>query len=268
MSVTDTTPVPANTLFDLRGKVAVVTGASSGLGADAALAYAQAGADVALLARRANKLEQTAAAITALGRDALPVVCDVTDEQSVKAAIDATVAHFGGIDILLNNAGIARGGAVDNLDKADWDAVVATNLTGPYLVSKYAIPHMKARGGGKVVNVASINAIVADKAPELARHAYNATKAGVRGLTMGMAASYGMNNITVNSIGPGLFESEMTENTLFKHQGFMAMYDSLTPMGRPGARGELNGTIIYLSSPASDYVTGQHIIIDGGFSIV
>jgi gluconate 5-dehydrogenase len=255
-------------LFNLKGKTAVVTGASSGLGADAALAYAEYGADVALLARRVEKLTETAKKVEALGVRALPVACDVTDEQSVATAIERVIKEFGKIDILLNNAGIAVRGGVDELALEDWNRIVATNMTGIFLVSKYVVPHMRENKYGKIVNTASINAIVADKEPSLWRHAYNATKAGVRGLTMGMAASYGVDNITVNSIGPGLFESEMTENTLFKHEGFMSMYGALTPMGRPGARGELNGTIIYLSSEASSYVSGQHIVIDGGFSIV
>ncbi|MDR2197136.1 MAG: SDR family oxidoreductase [Coriobacteriales bacterium] len=255
-------------LFDLKGRVVVITGASSGLGADAALAYAEYGADVALLARRVDKLGETAQKVEALGRRAVPVACDVTDEQSVAAAIETVIEAFGKIDILLNNAGIAVGGGVDSLALEDWDRIVATNLTGVFLVSKYVIPHMRAQHYGKVVNVASINAVIADKVPTLWRHAYNATKAGVRGLTIGMAASYGVDNITVNSVGPGLFESEMTENTLFKHEPFMEMYNSLNPAGRPAARGELNGTLIYLSSEASSYVSGQHIIIDGGISII
>jgi gluconate 5-dehydrogenase len=255
-------------LFNLEGRVAVVTGASSGLGADAAVAYAEQGADVALLARRVDKLDATAKKVEALGRRALSVACDVMDEGSVAAAIDEVIAGFGRIDILLNNAGIAVRGGVDTLELEDWNRIVATNLTGVFLVSKYVIPHMRKSGYGKVVNTASINAVIADKDPTLWRHAYNATKAGVRGLTAGMAASYGADNITVNSIGPGLFESEMTEKTLFVHEGFMTMYNGLVPLGRPGARGELNGTIIYLSSDASSYVSGQHIIIDGGFSII
>jgi gluconate 5-dehydrogenase len=255
-------------LFNLEGRIAVVTGASSGLGADAAVAYATYGADVALLARRVEKLEETAKKVEALGRRALPVACDVTDEKSVKAAIEKVIETFGKIDILLNNAGIAVRGGVDELALEDWNRIVATNMTGVFLVSKYVIPNMKANHYGKIINTASINAIIADKDPSLWRHAYNATKAGVRGLTTGMAASYGLDNITVNSIGPGLFESEMTENTLFKHEQFLQMYNALSPFGRPGARGELNGTIIYLSSEASSYVSGQHIIIDGGFSIV
>lgn len=255
-------------LFDLTGKVAVVTGASSGIGADAAVAYAEYGADVALLARRKEKLEETAKKIEAKGRKALAVTCDVTKEESIAAAIEQVVAEFGKIDILLNNAGVAVGGGVHELALDDWNKAIATNLTGVYLVSKYVIPEMKKAGGGKVINVASINAVLADKVPNLFRHSYNATKAGVRGLTMGMAASYGVDNITVNSIGPGLFESEMTENTLFKHEGFMSAYKTQSPMGRAGRKGELNGTIIYLSSEASSYVTGQHILIEGGFSIV
>lgn len=255
-------------LFDLTGKVAVVTGASSGLGADAARAYAEYGADVALLARRKDKLEALAADIRKTGRKAIAVACDVSDEENVKTAVNEVISEFGKIDILLNNAGVATLGTVEQITKSDWDKVMGINVDGIYLMCKYVVPHMRRQKYGRIVNVSSINAIVADKAPELARHAYNTSKAAVRGLTMGMAASYGMDNITVNSIGPGLFESEMTEDTLFKAQAFMNMYNALTPVGRPGAKGELNGTIIYFSSEASSYVTGQHIIVDGGFSIV
>ncbi|MDR3225793.1 MAG: SDR family NAD(P)-dependent oxidoreductase, partial [Clostridiales Family XIII bacterium] len=238
-------------LFDLSGKIAVVTGASSGLGAGAAVAYAEYGADVALLARRSDKLLVTAEKIEAFGRKALPVTCDIAKEKSVAEAIRKIVNHFGRIDILLNNAGIALSGTVEEITLADWDKIVGTNMTGMYLVSKYAVPVMRQGGGGKIVNTASVNAIIADKPAPLARHAYNATKSGVRGLTIGMAASYGADNITVNSINPGLFESEMTENTLFKIESFMQDYSAQNPMGRPGMRGELNGTILYLSSAAS-----------------
>lgn len=232
------------------------------------MAYAEAGADVALLARRKEKLDGVADEIKKTGRRALPVMCDVENEESVKSAIDEVIRHFGRIDILLNAAGIAKSGGVEEMSLEDWNKVIGVNLRGIFLVCKYVIPHMRSRKYGKIVNIASVNAIIADKMPELWRHAYNASKAGVRGLTIGMAASYGVDNITVNSIGPGLFESEMTENTLFKNEGFMRMYSSLDPMSRPGARGELNGTVIYLSSDASSYVTGQYIVVDGGISIV
>ncbi len=254
--------------FDLSGRVAVVTGASSGLGADAALAYARYGADVALLARRVDKLGKVASDIEALGRQAFPVACDVTDEAQIKAAVGQVIQRFGKIDILLNNAGIAIRGTVEQLTVEDWDRAMNTNLRGMFLMAKYVVPHMRERKYGRIVNMASVNAVIADKNEMLARHVYNASKAGVRGLTLGMAASYGEDNITVNSIGPGLFESEMTQDTLFANEQFMHFYNAVNPMSRPGRRGELNGTIIYFSSDASSYVTGQHIIVDGGTAIV
>lgn len=255
-------------LFGLKGRIAVVTGASSGLGADAARAYAAYGADVALLARRMERLEELASELGGQGVKALPVECDVSDEEQVKAAVGKVMQNFGKIDILLNDAGVAVPGGVETLTAEEWDKTMDINVKGMFLMCKYIIPHMRERKYGKIVNISSVNASLADKAPELWRHSYNASKAAVRGLTIGLAASYAADNITANSIGPGLFESEMTENTLFKHEGFMKMYDALTPASRPGKRGELNGTIIYLSSEASSYTTGQHIIVDGGFSIV
>ena len=194
--------------------------------------------------------------------------CDVTDEENVQAAVNKVLSEFGKIDILLNNAGVAVSGAVEDIPSEEWDKEMNVNVKGYYLMSKYIVPHMRRQKYGRIVNIASVNAVVADKVPVLARHAYNASKAAVRGLTMGMAASYAVDNITVNSVGPGLFESEMTENTLFANKDFMNMYNTLTPAGRPGQRGELNGTLIYFSSEACSYVTGQHIIVDGGFSIV
>lgn len=255
-------------LFNLKGKVAVVTGASSGLGLDAARAYAKYGADVALLARRKEKLEAVAAEIESMGRKALAVVCDVSDPDSIKHAADEVLAHFGKVDIILNNAGIATRGSVVDLPIEEWDKAMNTNVRGIYLICKHFIPGMIERQYGKIVNIASINAVIAEKSPVLARHVYNTSKAAVRGLTLGMAGSYMQNGITVNAIGPGLFESEMTQDTLFKNENFLNMYNGLSPAGRPGRRGELNGTILYFSSDASSYVTGQFIIVDGGMSIV
>lgn len=246
----------------------MVTGASSGLGADAARAYAAYGVDVALLARRKERLDALAGELRGQGVNALPVACDVSDEESIKAAVKEVLDHFGRIDILLNNAGVAVPGGVETLTPEEWDMSMDVNVKGIYLMCKYVVPQMRERKYGKIVNIASVNATLADKVPELWRHSYNASKAAVKGLTIGMAASYAADNITVNSIGPGLFESEMTENTLFKHEGFMNMYNGIDPSSRPGRRGELNGTIIYFSSEASSYVTGQHVIVDGGFSIV
>lgn len=255
-------------MFDLAGKVAVVTGASSGLGADAALAYAEAGADVALLARRIEKLESVKAEIEKAGRRAIAVQCDVTNEESVKNAIQTVLNTFGKIDILLNNAGIAVRGGVHELTEEDWNKAFDTNVKGIFFASKYVIPNMKERGYGKIVNVASVNAIVADKSDLFIRHSYNSSKSAVIGLTKGMAASYAQYGITVNAIGPGLFETEMTAEKLFKSEEFLNYYCYMNPAGRPGRKGELNGTILYLSSDASSYVQGQFIVVDGGGSIV
>jgi len=255
-------------LFDLSGKVVIVTGASSGLGADAAIAYAEYGADVAILARRKDKLDLLAKEIEAKGRKALAVECDVSSEESVKIAVNTVIKTFGKVDILLNNAGVAQIGTVEQLPLEAWDNSMDINVKGIYLMCKYTLPFMRKQQYGKIINVASVNAIIADKGADLARHVYNTSKAAVRGITIGMAASYMQEGITVNSVGPGLFESEMTESTLFKHEQFLAMYNALCPASRPARKGELNGTLIYLSSEASSYVTGQHIVIDGGMTII
>lgn len=256
-------------LFDLTGKVVLVSGASSGLGADAALAYAEAGADVAVLARRINKLEELKQRIQSeTGRNVIAVECDVTSEDSIKNAVQTVLNQFGKIDILLNNAGVAVGGSVETMSLEDWDRAFNTNVRSQFLLAKYVIPGMKERKYGKIVNIASVNAVVADKDDIFVRHSYNSSKAAVKGLTTGMAASYARYGITVNAVGPGLFESEMTAQTLFKSKEFLDAYDRLNPSSRPGQRGELNGTILYLSSDASSYVQGQLIIVDGGGSIV
>jgi len=257
-----------NELFDLTGKVAVVTGASAGLGADAALAYAKAGASVAILARRVEKLEQVKAEIEKTGQKVISVACDVTSEESVKKAMQAVLDTFGHIDILLNNAGVAVAGGVDSMSEADWNKSFDTNVKGIFLACKYVVPQMIENKYGKIINVASVNAVAADKGSTFVRHSYNASKAAVLGLTIGMAASYAKHNITVNAVGPALFESEMTADTLFKSEEFLKAYNYLNPSNRPGRKGELNGTLIYLSSDASSYVQGQFILVDGGFTLV
>lgn len=256
-----------NKYFDLTGKVAMVTGASSGLGASAAVAYAEAGAKVAVLARRLEKLEETKKKIEAVGGTAIAIRCDVSREEDVKKAVETIVREFGTIDIVLNAAGIVVLGGVDALDVEGWDKACATNLRGPFLTAKYVIPYMKEKNYGKIVNIASVNALYADKEDWIARHSYNATKGGVLGMTKGMAGTYAKYGITVNAIGPGLFPTEMTE-ALLAAPGYQDVFNAGNPTGRPGKPDELNGAVLFLSSDASSYVQGQFIIVDGGDTIV
>lgn len=257
-----------NNMFDLTGKVAVVTGASSGLGHDAAIAYAEYGADVALLARRYDRLVELKEKIEKeTGRKALAIKCDVTNEEEIKAAVNEVLDKFGKIDILLNNAGTNILGDVVNLKREDWDTVLNTNLRSDFLTSKYVVPHMIERKYGKIVNIASVNAVMADKDEWIQRPAYNASKAGVVGLTMAMSTELAKHGITVNAIGPGLFPTEMTE-PLFGLEPFMTAYCQRNPACRPANPGELNGAVIFLSSDASRYCQGQFIIVDGGDHLV
>ena len=255
-------------MFDIKGKYAVVTGASSGLGKNAAIAYASMGANVALLARNIEKLKDTEKEVKKYDVKVILVECDVTKEESVKNAVDTIMNNFGRIDILLNNAGVAVSGGVDSLSEEDWDKSFNTNVKGMYFMSKYVIPVMKKQNYGKVVNVASVNAIVGDKEDIFIRHSYNASKAAVLGLTKGMACSYAKYNITVNAVGPGLFETGMTKDTLFKSDKFLNAYNKMNPSCRPGREGEVSGPILFLSSDASSYVQGQFIVVDGGGSSV
>ena len=255
-------------LFNLKGKVAVVTGASSGLGRSAALAYAEYGADVAVLGIDINKLDDVKEEIEKKGSKAIAIKCDVTNEEEVKSAVNQIIKEFTHIDILLNNAGVAVRGGVETLKEEDWDKSFNVNVKGMYLMSKYIIPGMKERKYGKIVNIASVNAIIADKNDVFIRHSYNASKAAVLGLTTGMACSYAKYGITVNAIGPALFKTGMTENTLFKSEEFLNGYNMLNPSSRPGKEGELNGTVLYLSSDASSYTQGQFIVVDGGGALV
>lgn len=255
-------------MFTLEGKVAVVTGASSGLGHDAAVMYAEYGADVALLDLNENDLEKVKEEIEKLGRKVIAIECDVTKEVQVKDAVSKVLEVFSHIDILLNNAGVAVRGGVETLTEDEWDKSFNVNVKGMYLLSKYIIPGMKERKYGKIVNISSVNAVIADKNDIFIRHSYNASKAAVLGLTTGMACSYARYGITVNAIGPALFKTGMTKDTLFKSEEFLNGYNMLNPTGRPGNEKELNGTILYLSSDASSYVQGQFIIVDGGGALV
>jgi gluconate 5-dehydrogenase len=248
--------------FDLSGKVALVTGAYRGLGFAIARGLAQAGATVVLNARKAAEVESAAEKLQAEGFKAATSVFDVTDRAAIRAAVEKLLAEHGAIDILFNNAGIQRRGPMVDFASADWDAVIATNLSAPFLVSQAVLPPMIARKRGKIVHVASLMS-------DLARPnviPYTAAKGGVRQLTRGMAVELAPHNIQVNAIAPGYFATEMNSALLADAQ-FTAWVNRRTPAGRWGEPSEIAGLAVFLASPASDYVTGQILFIDGGMSV-
>lgn len=241
-----------------------------GFGRDAAYAFAEQGAlvSIGVLAHHMEDSKEVEAKLKEINPENMMLECDVTNEESVKNFVEQVFNKFGRIDILINNAGVAVRGGVHELTQEDWDKSMNVNVKGVYLMSKYVIPHMINQKYGKVVNIASVNAVVADKDDIFIRHGYNASKAAVVGLTRGMACSYAKYGITVNAVGPALFESGMTKDTLFKSEPFLAAYSHLNPTSRPGNHGELNGTLMYLATDASSYVNGQFIIVDGGGTLV
>lgn len=249
----------------LDGQVAVVTGAGSGLGARAAIAYAIHGADLVLLGRRIERLEQTANNVRALGHKALALACDVSNGQDVEAAFATAVERFGALHILLNNAGVAGFGAVDEMPVEDWLHTMDINLNGVFYCCRQALPVMRQQEYGRIVNISSINALIGAK--NGARHAYSASKAAILGLTTSLAATYMQYNICVNALCPGLFETEMTKDTVFANKVTMATYNRIVPASRPGILEELDGALLLLSSPQASYITGQHIAVDGGDSV-
>ena len=252
----------ANHPFDLHGKVALVTGAYRGLGFAIAQGLAEAGATVVLNGRKAELLASAAKTLTDAGRRASTCVFDVTDGDAVRAGIAAIEREHGRLDILVNNAGIQRRNPLVDFKRQDWDDVIATNLTAPYLVAQAALPGMIARKSGKIVNIASLMS-------ELARPTvvpYTAAKGGVRQLTRGMAVELAPHNIQVNAISPGYFATEMNR-ALIDNAEFNAWVCKRTPAGRWGEPPEIAGLAVFLCSAAANYITGQLITIDGGMSV-
>jgi gluconate 5-dehydrogenase len=248
--------------FDLSGRVALVTGAYRGLGFSIARGLAQAGATVILNGRKPDELARAAKTLTDAGLKADVAVFDITDRAAIKAAVDAAIAKHGAIDILVNNAGIQRRGALADFPQKEWDEIIATNLTAPFVVSQAVLPGMIANKRGKIIHIASLMS-------ELARPTvvpYTAAKGGVRQLTRGMAVELAPMGIQVNAIAPGYFATEMNR-ALIDNTEFNAWVCKRTPAGRWGQPDELAGLAVFLASGASDYMTGQMLVVDGGMSV-
>ena len=251
-----------NSLFDLTGRVALVTGAYRGLGFSIARGLAQAGATVVLNGRKPDELARAAGSLTAAGHKADIAAFDITDRAAIQAAVDAAVAKHGTIDILVNNAGIQRRGPLVDFPQKEWDEIIATNLTAPFVVSQAVLPGMIAKKRGKIIHIASLMS-------ELARPTvvpYTAAKGGVRQLTRGMAVELAPMGIQVNAIAPGYFATEMNR-ALIDNAEFNAWVCKRTPAGRWGQPDELAGLAVFLASGASDYMTGQMLVMDGGMSV-
>lgn len=251
---------PVLDLFRLDGRVAVVTGASSGLGAGFAVALAHAGADVVLGARRADRLADTARAVEACGRRALAVATDVADPEQCTALAAAAVEEFGRLDVLVNNAGV--GTAVPALRETpeQFRGVVEVNLEGAYWMAQACARVMEP--GSSIVNIASMLGLITSYAPQAA---YAATKAGLIGLTRDLSQQWaGRRGIRVNAIAPGYFASEMTAE--IPPEQLQAFVNGRSPLGRLGEQHELDTAVVFLASQASSYITGSTLAVDGGMS--
>lgn len=248
--------------FDLTGKIAVVTGASRGLGKGFALTLARAGCDLAITARSVEDLAGTVTEIEALGRKVLPVALDVRDFDSIQSAAAQVAAHFGKIDILVNNAGCNRRKPALEVTWDDWNTVLDTNLRGTFFVSQAVAPHMIAAGRGRIINIGSVTCVMgyAGLAP------YGASRGGVKQLTMSLASDWGPHGITVNCLAPGWVKTAQNA-VLYDNTEWVEYLCERIPLGRPGQPGDLDGTLLFLASDAGAYLTGQTILVDGGISV-
>ncbi len=246
--------------MSLNGKVAVVTGGTSGIGLALSLGLADAGADVIATARRSQQVDEAAAAIEARGRRTLRQVSDVCDRVSLQSLLQAAVQAFGKVDILINCAGKIKRTPTLTQPEAEWEDILNTNLTGTLRACQVFGAHMLANRSGRIVNIASLNSFVALK--EVA--AYAASKAAVMSLTRSLAVEWSRDGVTVNAIAPGVFRTDLNATLLDSTPRGQELL-MRTPMGRFGRTEELVGAAVYLASDAASFVTGQTLVVDGGF---
>ena len=255
--------------FRLDGKAAIVTGAGRGLGKSMALALAEAGADVAVMARSEDQLEQTVAEINRLGRRGLPVQLDITQQESIEAAVARVVESFGRIDILVNNAGMAiikplvpLPGFDEGLNREELSRVFETNLIGPFFLTQAVGRHFMTQKSGKVINITSVDAIRGGSH----KTTYASSKAGLLQFTRALANEWARYNINVNAISPGAFPTDMSKK-VYENEKLLKQMHARIPMRRSGKAEELGPTIVFLASDASNYITGTIIFVDGGYMI-
>ena len=252
--------------FDLSGQVAVVTGASAGLGLQMARAFASQGANLVLLARRKSLLEQNAKDISAeFGVEVLPIECDITKTEQVINAVDLTMERFGRVDILMNNAGTGAVAPAEEITDEQFKHELDIDLFGTFVCAREFGKRMIEAGYGRIINIASMYGLVGNLI--VGSSPYHAAKGGVVNLTRALAAEWGKHGITVNSICPGYFYTDLTTKTLDSDY-FQDIAKRSIPMARYGKSGELDTCALFLASPASTYVNGQNIAVDGGYTCV
>ncbi len=252
--------------FDLTGNVAVVTGASTGLGLQMAKAFASQGANVVLIARRQNLLDENAAAIEKeFGVKALAYACDITDTEKVRGAVAATMEKFGRVDILVNNAGTGAVAPAVDITDDQFNNELKIDLFGSFICAREFAKEMIKAHYGRIINIASMYGLVGNMAATCAP--YHAAKGGVVNMTRALAAEWGKEGITVNSICPGYFWTPLTKDTL-ETDWFAEYAKGAIPLGRYGKEGELDTCALFLASPASSYVNGQNIAVDGGYTAI
>jgi NAD(P)-dependent dehydrogenase (short-subunit alcohol dehydrogenase family) len=247
-------------LFSLEGRVAVVTGGTSGIGRALSLGLADAGADVIASARRREQVDKTASEIEARGRKTLRMASDVSDRSTLEALLAAALERFAKVDILVNCAGTIKRTPTLDMPEAEWTNILNTNLTGTLRACQVFGRHMLERGYGRIINIASLNSFVA--LSEVA--AYAASKAGVASLTRSLAVEWSKKGVTVNAVAPGVFRTDLNAQLLDSTPRGQELL-MRTPMGRFGKTEELIGATVYLASDAASFVTGQILVVDGGF---
>lgn len=252
-------------MFNLKGRVAVITGASSGLGMQMSKAFAKQGAKLVVLARRIERLEALKKRLEKKGTKVLAIKCDVTSTEDIQNAAKLTEKTFGKVDILVNCAGASRDKGVLDMKDDEWDFTIDTDLTSVFKVTRAFGKIMKKKNYGRIINIASMYGLVGNTA--MGTVAYHASKGGVVNFTRAVAAELAKYNITCNAICPGYFETELTKDVL-NTEAFTAYMKQTVPMGRYGKEGELNAGAIFLASDEASYITGAIIPIDGGYTCV
>ena len=249
-------------LFDLTGRVAIVTGGSMGLGRQMAEGLAEVGANLVLCARKQERCERAAEELKARGVRTLAVGCDVKSQSNIQGVVDLALAQFGRIDILINNAGTSWGAPVEEMTLEQWSKVIDTNLTGTFLFSQAVGKIMTAQRRGKIINIAS-TAGLRGAPPDFQAIGYHASKGGVIAFTRDLARKWAIHNVHVNAIAPGWFPTHMSEVVIARHRENLLRG---IPLGRFGSDYDLKGAAVFLASEASDFVTGQVLVVDGGQS--